>query len=94
MLAVTQFDMSAGACGAPPKPALAPTSIGVLINGLTPMVQGDYWNTHVRGDHAHPMFCAVGNPRVLCCRRPMVFTTAMLSCGDMAATGSPTVLIG
>ena len=58
------------------------------------MLLGDYWNTHVRGDHAHPMFCAVGNPKVLCCKKPMVFTTAMLSCGDMAATGNPTVLIG
>ena len=93
MLAVRKTDMSAGRCGAAPKPALRPSSSGLLIGGLRPMLLGDYWNRHRRGKRTHPMYCVQGSSDVICNGKPMVFTTARLSCGDMAATGCSSVTI-
>jgi uncharacterized Zn-binding protein involved in type VI secretion len=93
MLAVRKNDMSAGRCGAPPVPAKAPTSFEILIGDKQPMLVGDYWNRHRRGKHTHPMYCVQGSPDVICNGKPIVFTTAMLSCGDMAATGCPNVTV-
>lgn len=93
MLAVRQFDKSAGRCGAPPKPALSPTSNNVLIGDKKPMLLGDFWNAHRRGKHTHSMRCVQGSPNVICNGKPIVFTTAALSCGDMAAQGCPTVTV-
>lgn len=93
MLAVRQYDMSAGRCGAAPKPALSPSSNNVYVGGQKPMLIGDYWNRHRRGKHTHPMYCVQGSPNVICNGKPMVYTSASLSCGDMAATGCSTVHI-
>ena len=93
MLAVRKTDMSAGRCGARPKPATKPSSSEVLIGGLPPMLLGDYWNRHRRGKRTHPMYCIQGSPDVMCNGKPIVFTTATLSCGDMAATGCPNVTV-
>lgn len=93
MLAVQQLNMSAGRCGASPKPALSPTSFNVLIEGRLPMLVGDYWNSHKLGKHTHPMYCVQGSATVLCNGKSMVFTTATLSCGDMAIQGCSTVNI-
>ena len=93
MLSVQQLNMSAGTCGASPKPALYPTSFNILIEGRRPMLVGDYWNSHVLGDHTHPMYCVQGSATVLCNGKSIVFTTASLSCGDMAIQGCATVNI-
>ena len=93
MLAVRKNDMSAGKCGAPPKPAKRPSSSEVLIGGKPPMLLGDYWNKHRRGKHTHPMYCVQGSPDVICNGKPIVYTTASLSCGDMAATGCSNVTV-
>jgi uncharacterized Zn-binding protein involved in type VI secretion len=93
MLSVRQGDRSAGRCGAPPKPALSPSSNNILVGDKKPMLLGDFWNVHRRGKHTHPMYCVQGSPNVICNGKPMVFTTAALSCGDMAAQGCSNVTI-
>lgn len=93
MLSVRQGDMSAGRCGAPPKPALSSSSHNILVGDKKPMLLGDFWNVHRRGKHTHPMYCVQGSPNVICNSKPMVFTTAALSCGDMAAQGCSNVTI-
>jgi uncharacterized Zn-binding protein involved in type VI secretion len=94
MLAVRQFDKSAGRDGAAPKPALKPSSSNVLIGGQKPMLLGDYWNAHRRGKHTHPMKCIQGSNNVLVNGKPLVYTTANLSCGDMASQGCGSVNVG
>ena len=93
MLVSRNFDLSAGMCGAQPKLALSPTSYNVLIEGFRPMLLSDYWNSHTLGDTTHSMYCVQGNSCVICNGKPIVYTTAKLSCGDVAAQGSATVTI-
>lgn len=93
MLAVRQTDMSAGRCGAAPKPAMKPSSANVLIGGLKPMLDGDYWNSHKKGDTTHKMYCAQGSSNVICNGKRLVFSTAKLSCGDIANTGCQNVYV-
>lgn len=84
-------DMSLGACGKPPIPAISSNSKSVLVNGRPVINVGSYWGTHCTED-CHTEFAVTGNATVLVNGSPIVTIGKFLSCGDIAGTGSPNVL--
>lgn len=96
MFPVTRLiDFSAGADGCAPIPAIGATCYTVLINGRPPMVVGDLYGYHSCCDEhcEHPEICVIGSPTVFVGGRQIIRSTSILSCGDMALQGSPTVFV-
>lgn len=84
-------DMSAGACGKPPIPAIASTAVNVLVNGRLPMTVGSVWGPHC-DDDCHTEVVATGNPTVLVNGKPIATVSSVMCFGDIAVQGSPNVL--
>lgn len=84
-------DMSAGACGKPPIPAVSSNARQVFVNGRPPVVVGSFWGYHCDSDDCHSEIAVSGNATVLVNGQPIVIASSVLSFGDIVATGSPNV---
>lgn len=84
-------DMSAGACGKPPIPAVSSNARNVLVNGKPPMIVGSFWGYHCDSDDCHSEVAVSGNPHVLVNNQPILTVSSVLSFGDITAQGSPNV---
>ena len=90
--AVTRLgDMSAGACGKPPIPAVSSNARNVLVNGKPPINIGSFWGYHCDDDDCHSEIAVSGCNLVLVNGQPIVTVSSVLSFGDIVAQGSPNV---
>lgn len=83
-------DMSAGACGKPPIPAVSSNAKNVFVNGRPPIIVGSFWGSHC-DDDCHSEVAVSGVPRVLVNKQPILVVSSVLSFGDIVAQGSPNV---
>lgn len=85
-------DMSIGACGHPPIPALSSNASNVLVNGIAPVVVSSFWGTHCNGDSCHAEIATTGNSTVLINGMAVVTQGSSLSSGDITGPGSLNVM--
>ena len=77
-------------CAAP----TAATAQPVFVNGIAAHRQSDAWATHCCGESCHDGKLAAGSSTVYCNDLQLCRIGDPVSCGSVAASGSPNVFAG